>query len=1000
MPLPNRDGRLRTPDSPAEPSLVQFVGRTVELGRLESDLGAAISGRLRVVLLTGEPGVGKTRLVAELTGAHRAELAVLTARAYPMGATASLGVWVEALDRHLRALEAADVKRLAAGVTDELSALLPAVAGAVGDHSTTEPPRIRILAALALLLERLADERPVIVHLDDTHLADGSSWEALSYLANNLSSARILIVVVARPVELGEHPAALEVLSALEQEGHLFRRTVAPLPSEAVAELAAAVVGVESASDSLVEWLIKRTRGNPLFTVGLLRALIEEGGDLSRPVLRRLPESLTERIEARLAGLDVADRAAIELLATVGYRAPLDELVTLCGQPPEELAVILERLVRLRLIDEEEEGVELIYELAHPLIAEATYASIGGARRHALHRHVARALVTAGRPGAAAAHFVRAAPIGDAEAVSTLIAAFHQAETRELTREAMAILEGLLHLLPGGDGRWSDVFDAMRPQAPWIVDHRTDVDAATGIKAMLAIEQVIEAGPDKVRLALVKFNLASFLAWGTGDLVAARRRMEDAIVLLEGADQHTMALLATNELGYLAGLEGHLDEHERQARQVLDEADAGGETFVVLQALCSLALALLWSGQLAKSFPFIERALMIARAERYLYRVTYVLAMLGFADSLAGDTTRSRQRMEEAVAGNPAYRDTLLPDLRAATNWMSGDLSDGASWAVELSGWLTSGVVSRRRSFGAVFAALCLLELGRVDQATKLLDQASIPFGTSRWWLYGQLLAWAGAVLRWRTEPSPAALAELSAAADSIVAVGGSMLAPFVVADFAEAAADSGDAGQAGHAAELQARMTVPDADTFAGLAAFVAAARALTHSELAEAANAAERAAAAFGRSGWRLWQARALALAGRALAERAAGRRGPVATTPGAPPPDGDGARAVATLDEASELFQTLGATTRRQQCDASRTALARRGRKSIRKAVSATPLTTREHEVARLAADGLAAKDIARQLFIGKRTVETHLANAYIKLGVKSRLELARRLSSLDT
>ena len=983
---------------------MRFVGRAVERDGLEADFAAAASGTLRVVLLTGEPGVGKTRLVGELLAAHRRDAVVLSARAYPMGATASLGVWVEALDRHLRGLEGADVERLSAGVAGELAALLPSVAAAGGAHGATEPPRIRILAALAVLLERLAGDRPVIVQLDDAHLADGSSWEALSYLAHNLSTARILVIVAARPVELAEHPAALEVLSALEQDGHLFRRGVAPLPADALGDLAAAVVGADSTDAALVDWLMRRTRGNPLFAVGLLRALVEEGADLAHPVLRRLPESLTERIGARLAALAVADRATLELLATVGYRAPLQELVALSGQPPEGLELILERLVRLRLIDEAEDGAELTYEVAHPLIAEATYASLGGARRHALHRHVARALVTAGRPGAAAAHFVRAAPVGDTEAVSALIAALRQAEVRELPREAMAILDGLLEVLPGGDGRWSDVFDALRPQAPWVVDHRTDVGASTGTRAMLAIEQVIAASPDKVRLALVKFNLASFLAWGNGDLAAARRRIEEAHALLEEAGEGMMARLAANELSYIAGLQGHLDDHERQARFVLEEAEAKGETFVVLQALCSLALAFLWSGQLAESFPVMERALEIARAEHYPYRVTFVLAMLGFADTLAGDTDLARQRMDVAVAGNAAYRDTLLPDLRASSQWMSGDLSEGAGWAVELSGWLTSGAVSRRRSFGAVFAALCLLEQGRVDQAASMLEQASIPFGTSRWWLYGNLLAWAGALLDWRTQPSPAALAELAAAADGIVAVGRSMLAPFVVADLAEAAAECGDAAESGHAVQLRARIVVPATDPFTGFSTFIAAAHAFVRGQPGEAAVDAERAAAAFGRSGWRLWQGRALALAGRAqaaqsVADRAPGRDRSAGAPPAQIPPPDRTAWAVALLDQASDLFQSIGAHTRRQQSEAARSALARRGRKPPRRTVTAVELTAREQEVARLAADGLSATDIARQLFIGKRTVETHLANVYLKLDVKSRLELARRLWSRD-
>jgi len=1000
MPLPNGRARSSPPEPQAGFEAFGFVGRERERSQLEADLRTASTGALRVVLLTGEPGVGKTRLVTAVMAARGPRVVGLTARAYPMGATASLGVWLEALDRHLRALDPAEVKRLSAGVSDELAALLPAVAQAVGYRAASEPPRIRILASLALLLERVADRSPVMVHLDDAHLADGSSWEALSYLARNLASSPILVVVAARPAELGDHPAALEVLSTLEQEGLLARRTLAPLPVEAIAELAATVVGTERAHPGLVEWLMERTRGNPLFAVGLLGALVEEGSDLARPELSKLPESLTERVEARLATLGPNERAAVELLATVGYRARFEELVSFCGLSDGELAVALERLARRRLVDEHEERGELTYELAHPLIAEAVYESIGGGRRRTLHRRVASALADASRPGAAAAHFARGAPVGDPEAVSTLIAAFRQAETRELTREAMTILHGLLRLLPGGDPRWSDVFDAMRPQAPWIVDHRTDVGASIGTQAMLAIEQVIGASPDKVRLALVKFNLASFDAWGNGDLVAARRRIEDAHDLLKDSGQHQMALLAANELGYISGLEGRLDEHERQARAVLNEADAVGETFVVLQALCSLALALLWSGQLAEAFPFMERALGIARAEQYLYRVTYVLALLGLADTVNGDTTGGLLRMQEAVAGNPAYRDTLLPDLRASSQWMSGDLVEGAGWAVELSGWLTSGAVSRRRSFGAVFAAFCLLELGRVDQAAHLLEQASKPFGTSRWWLYGHLLAWANAVARWRTTPSDDAMDELSTAADSIVAVGGSLIAPFVVADLAEAAAERRDRARAAHAAELQSRMTVPDAETFMGLAAFVAAAFSFTHGDLTEAAASAERGADAFGRSGWRLWQGRALALAGLSRAEQVRAGR----AVPGGPDPAshvGDhGDAAVGLLSEASDLFADIGAVSRQRAVEAVRDALDRRGRKSPRTATSGAPLTAREREVARLAVEGLSAKDIAGKLFIGKRTVESHLASAYLKLGVKSRLELARRLAARDS
>jgi DNA-binding CsgD family transcriptional regulator/tetratricopeptide (TPR) repeat protein len=957
-----------------------LAGRGPELAGLEGDLRSASEAGFRVSLVTGDPGVGKTRLVGVFSDVQTVDVTVLRARAYSLGATASLAVWVEALDRHLRMLDPATVRELTVGAVDELGVLVPTVASAVGVRIDRDPPRIRILASLAVLFERLAQRTPLLIHVDDAHLADGSSWEALSYLAHNLAASPILVVLTARAGELGDNAAALEVLSSLEQDGRLLRRSLMPLPRDGVSAVAAAMVGASAVTDGLVQWLMERARGNPLFTTELLAAAVEEECDLSRPSLRRLPESLTARIEARLVAMSTTERTVVEVLAVVGQRVPYDELEELIGLSPPALLSALEHLVRLRLVAERDNDSELTYEMAHPLIADAVYANIGGARRRALHRTVGRALVAADRPGAAAAHFARSADIGDPEAVSTLVTAFHQAETRELPREAMAILDALLDLLPDGDPRWSDVFDAMRPQAPWIVDHRTDVAATTGTRAMLAIERVIAAGPDKVRLALVKFNLASFDAWGSGDLAAARRRIEDALALLEAAGARQMALLAANELGYLTGLEGNLDGHERQAREVLAEADVTGDRFVALQALCSLALALLWSGQLAESFPPMERALSIARAEQYPYRVTYVLALQGFAESLQGRTERSRDLMIEAMAANPAYRDTLLPDLRASSCWMNGDLTDGAAWAVELSGWLTSGAVSRRRSFGAVFAALCLLELGRTDQTLNLLEQATRPFGTSRWWLYGHLLAWANAVVTWRMTRTADAAAGLLAAADAIVAVGGSMLAPLVVADLAEAAADRHDPHLAAHATELQQQMVPPDSIVFRALRSVVAAVDAGSRGDVAEAIGRAEQAARAFDRAGWRLWAGRALMLAGTSAAAT-------------------DRGRASDLLAGASDVLATIGAIPRQLEADAACAALDRRGRQPAHRMSRSVDLTPREREVASMAADGLSAKEIAARLFIGKRTVETHLAHAYTKLGVNSRFDLARALQRVE-
>ena len=117
----------------------------------------------------------------------------------------------------------------------------------------------------------------------------------------------------------------------------------------------------------------------------------------------------------------------------IGYRAELRDLLRLSSQPLDALAPILERLQRVRLVAELEEDGELLYEISHPLIQEAIYRQISGARRRSLHRHAARVLVDAGRYGAAASHVVQAADPGDEEAIETLCEALRRAEAGEHT---------------------------------------------------------------------------------------------------------------------------------------------------------------------------------------------------------------------------------------------------------------------------------------------------------------------------------------------------------------------------------------------------------------------------------------------------------------------------------------------------------------------------------------------------------------------------------------
>jgi ATP/maltotriose-dependent transcriptional regulator MalT len=988
-----------------------LIGRDAQLARLEAALGEATARALGVVLLLGEAGVGKTRLAAEFAAAHRDGTITLSARAYPLGATASLGLWVEALERRLRTYETEDVLDLCGGHVDDLAALLPSVQAASGTGSPSpprEPSRIRLLSALATLLSRLSDRAPIILTLDDVHLADGSSWEALNYLSRNLSDCRVLILLAARPFELADHRIAGEVVRGLEQEGLLTRLPVTPFSASDVRELAAELIEAP-VPEGLVDWLVPRADGSPLFVTGLVRALLEEGADLACPGLRTLPEDLVERVHARLRGLDGGTRATLELMAVIGSRSELGDLLRLSGRSLDEMVAMLEGLQRHRLVTETADGRELLYEISHPLVQEAIYGQIGGARRRALHRHAARVLVEAGRYGAAASHVVQAADPGDEEAVSTLCEALRRAEAGEHHREALRLLEALLTMLPAGDLRWRRVVDIMPITPEWVADHRADVGAEVGVRAMRRADQVLERVGDVAHRAAVKFSLGSLLTWGMCELEAGRELLEAARSLFVEAGDSRAVLLATNELGYHLGMADDAAEHERLAREVLGQAEASADQFLQLQALCSLAWVLYLGGQPEASLVPIERGLAIAEQSDRLYRRSYLLAMRASARHLLG-RGGYRDDLERARDLNPAYRDTLVCDFTAQIAWERGDLQAAVTVVADQLAW--DGGVSTRRAFGVSLAVVSLAEMGRDAEAAQLQATLDEAFGGRACWILSRLAAWSRAVAagvapagdraapdRGAAERAPAdrapadrapadrapavrgaagrasALEQLAEVTEDAVANGYWFWGRWMLADLAESAAVLRHERHAARACELLLGDPNPLASSaHEGLRSFVAGAAA-TLDRPGDAVESLQKAVDHFHQAGWRLLEGRALALLGAAL--------GAI-----------DRGRAIEALDQAAAIFNETSAVVRREEALCALGGLGAKGRRRRADLVGPASLSPREREVASLAAAGLSARQIAARLFIGERTVETHLANSYAKLGVTSKLELVRR------
>ncbi|MGH9037523.1 MAG: ATP-binding protein [Acidimicrobiia bacterium] len=950
------------------------MGRDRELAVLEAELAVAVEGEFRCVLLLGDPGVGKTRLAEEVLARRRPPTIALSARAHPLGGTTSFGLWAEALEGHLRALDAGEVSALCGGFLDDLAALLRSAAAAAGSTPPGEPPRSRLLEGLAVVLAHLAEVAPVVVFLDDLHLADPSSWDALHYLARNLGESRVLVVATARPAELAGQPGPTQTHLALEQDGRLHRLKIEPLATEAVGALAGAVLG-QAPVPALVAWLDERSRGNPLFALGLLKALQDEGADLAAPRLHRLPETLAERVIARLGALDEPARSTLEVLAVVGRRVDLGSVVALTGRPLDRVGPLLDGLVRSRLVTEEERGREVIYEIAHPVVQETIYEDLGAARRHALHRLVARSLLAGGRLGEAAPHFARSAEVGDPEAIEALREALRQAEERQLYREALAILGTLVDLLPRDDERWLEVLDVLGSRAEWVVDHRADAYAGLGIPALRAIDSFLTAAPDPARRAIVKLRLTSFLAWGTGELEEAQQAGHEAEALFEQAGDTHGRLLATLELSFIQNLRGDPSGWAAAARGVAESAEAAGERLPAMIGRAWEGTGSCYCGRFDEAETGLRRAIALARAEENVHFHALGLALLATSLALEGRIGEAFPVLREGRAVNPDWQEGNLGEWEIVTHWLAGDFDSALARARESIAWNTAGM-SRRRAHGMVFATLAAAEAGQGVEARRYLDVARSAYGGKPWGPWMDYSSFAEGMLAWQREDADLALTTLGRTAERTLRMGYLPFAAFVLLDLTEVAAESRAAEVVTEAAaRLDEVATRVDRDLYRGLAA-VGAARA--HLTSGAGQSAAEDAVRLLSPLGYPCFLGRALEVLGRSLAPL-------------------DRTRAREVLGRAVATFDACGATWRR---DGALRALRRLGEAGKRAAAALGPsvLTGREAEVARLAVRGETAAEIGQTLFIGTRTVESHLARIYAKLGVTSKYDLVQRAGEL--
>jgi DNA-binding CsgD family transcriptional regulator len=953
------------------------VGRDEELARLESTLeGLAARPGPRLVEISGEAGIGKTRLLEELCErAERREYLVLRGQAAEFERNVPFAPVVDALDAYLATLDPGRMKLPEGELRAELGAIFPSLRTERTPVSGVHDERYRAYLAVRELLERLAAPRPLVIAIDDLQWADDASSELIAALLHKPPPASAMLALAGRS---GQAPEPLEAALGVVQRRHgAHRLRLGPLSEQESEEMLSGRL-----DPSLRRRVYELGGGNPFYMEQLARtaggAEAAAHGRSELPELE-LPSAISAALGEEINALPEVRRTLLQAAAVAGERFEPELVAAIARVDEASVLAALDDLLDRELIRPTE--VPRRFAFRHPLVWRAVYEGAKGGWRLAAHRAAADALAAQGAPAAERAHHVEhAAARGDLEAVAVL-------------REAG---------------------EAIAP--------RTPAAAARWFRAALRLLPEGREHDEERRSLLVE--LASALR-GSGDLGACREALRDALDLLPPDDAAARARLDAA----CATVEAWLGRADDARRRLLRARDALGSERSPEAVMLDVRLALDALNELDfdRGADIAAGALEMARGRGEPAHVAEAAAALSLAHGLAGDVERARKYHGEALEALEGLADEVLADrvetffyLAWAENYL-----DQPELAIATA---DRGIaLSRATGQGHLLVPLMLARalpndmLGRLAESVKTTEEALAAARTSPnpqylfWalWECGyshviagnadralalceesveasrglahNFLSWSqpGTTYGWALihsgEPERGVPMYIEAAGgpeaprlsayervlafqqitDGLLALGRLDEAEDYVARAERLAGRLGLPGSHALAAEARAALLLaqgrPDeASTIASRAREPAAARGLS----LDAAH---------------LRRLEAMALA--ALGEKEA-----AVTAFQEAERDFDSFPSLRARDEVRRELRRLGARVEP------------RGRApSADSGLEA--LSSREREIAELVADRRTNKEIAGTLFLSEKTVETHLRNIFRKLSASSRVQVAR-------
>jgi predicted ATPase len=411
-----------------------LVGRDGEVALAVAELRGLRGGRASVLVIEGEAGIGKTRLVSGIVEEARArDMAAFVGQAHPFERTRPFGAMASALDLNRRSR---DPRRAAIGAL-----LVGGGAGAASGFAGES--QYQIVEEIVDLVESSCAQRPVLLVVEDIHWADQATLLAILSVVRQLTLEQLLVVVTARP-----SPRSADVARLLADlaAGGAHALGLLPLTPDDVDVLARQVLGAAPGPE--LSAVLAKAGGNPLWVMAMLRSLTDEGllrvtGDGVEATTSELPASLGDLVVRRLQHLPTETLELLQVTAVLGDAVSLPDVAAVSHRPAVDVAGQLGQAFDAQLLEAADERVVFRHQLVH----DAIYQRIPPSVRRVLHREAAVALMAAGANRLEVAdHVVRGAERGDDQAVAWLREAASEASTQapsvtaELIRRAEALL--------------------------------------------------------------------------------------------------------------------------------------------------------------------------------------------------------------------------------------------------------------------------------------------------------------------------------------------------------------------------------------------------------------------------------------------------------------------------------------------------------------------------------------------------------------------------------